>query len=151
VPQSLGLIDELTVAENVGLPRWLAGRLEDGGHGEAGTLLARFDLARHADRLPAELSLGERQRVALARAMVVAPRLLLADEPTAHQDADWAGVVLDDLHRLAGRGSCCLIATHSEELLARADRVLTIRDGELGAVACRRRRDRREETAWSSD
>ena len=133
VPQSLGLIEELTAAENVELPLWLAGRLEDGGQAEVGTLLVRFGLARHADRLPAELSLGERQRVALARAMILTPRLLLADEPTAHQDADWARVVLDTLHWLTGRGSCCLIATHSEEFLTLMDRVLTIRDGELAA------------------
>jgi ABC-type lipoprotein export system ATPase subunit len=135
VPQSLGLIEELSVAENVELPLWLAGRLQRSDHAEVGTLLVRFGLARHADRLPVELSLGERQRAALARAMVLTPRLLLADEPTAHQDADWARVVLDALRWLTRRGSCCLIATHSEEFLTLMDRVLTIRDGELAAVS----------------
>jgi predicted ABC-type transport system involved in lysophospholipase L1 biosynthesis ATPase subunit len=76
VPQDLGLVDELSVAENVELPLWLAGRL-DGGRAEAAELLERLGLARLGDRLPAEVSLGERQRVALARAMVVHPRLLL--------------------------------------------------------------------------
>jgi ABC-type lipoprotein export system ATPase subunit len=135
VPQSLGLIEELTVAENVELPLWLTERLEGRGQAEVGNLLARLGLARHADRLPAELSLGERQRVALARAMVLTPRLLLADEPTAHQAADWARVVLEALHWLAGRGSCCLIATHSEDFLTLMDRVLTIRNGELAAAS----------------
>ena len=77
------------------------------------------------------MSLGERQRAALARAMVAGPRLLLADEPTGHQDADWARAVFEAVRWLAGRGSCCLVATHSQEFLARVDRVLTIRDGEL--------------------
>ena len=135
VPQDLGLVDELTVAENVALPLWLSGRLEE-GQAVAAELLARLGLAAKADRLPAEVSLGERQRAALARAMVTGPRLLLADEPTGHQDADWAGAVFDAVRRLAGAGSCCLVATHSQEFLARVDRVLTLRDGELvGAPA----------------
>ena len=132
VPQDLGLIDELTVAENVELPLWLAGQLEQGRTGAA-DLLGRLGLAGHADRLPAEVSLGERQRVALARALVVRPRLLLADEPTCHQDADWATAVFGALRALAGQGGCCLVATHSEEFLALADRVLTISDGRLPA------------------
>jgi len=130
VPQDLGLIDELTVAENVALPLWLSGRLE-AGQAEATALLERLGLAGYAGRLPAEVSLGERQRVALARAMVTGPRLLLADEPTGHQDADWARAVFEAVRWLAGRGSCCLVATHSQEFLAQVDRVLTIRDGEL--------------------
>lgn len=130
VPQDLGLIDELTVAENVALPLWLSGRLE-AGQAEATALLERLGLAGYAGRLPAEVSLGERQRAALARAMVTGPRLLLADEPTGHQDADWARAVFEAVRWLAGRGSCCLVATHSQEFLARVDRVLTIRDGEL--------------------
>jgi hypothetical protein len=113
----------------VELPLWLAGRL-DGGRAGAAELLERLGLARLSDRLPAEVSLGERQRVALARAMVVHPRLLLADEPTGHQDADWAVAVFD---ALAALGSCCMVATHSDELLARVDRVLTISDGQLPA------------------
>ena len=134
VPQDLGLVDELSVAENVQLPLWLAGRLE-GGRAEAAALLERLGLARHADRLPTEVSLGERQRVALARAMVVAPRLLLADEPTGHQDAEWATAVFDAVRDLAHRGSCCLVASHSDEFLSLADRVLTIADGELPAAS----------------
>jgi hypothetical protein len=59
------------------------------------------------------------------------PPLLLADEPTGHQDADWARSVFEAVRWLAGRGTCCLVATHSQEFLARVDSVLTIRDGEL--------------------
>jgi ABC-type lipoprotein export system ATPase subunit len=133
VPQDLGLIDELTVAENVVLPLWLGGRL-DAGQAGAAALLERLGLAGKADRLPAEVSLGERQRAALARAMVGGPRLLLADEPTGHQDADWAGAVFEAIRWLAGGGSCCLVATHSQEFLARVDRVLAIRDGRLSGA-----------------
>jgi putative ABC transport system ATP-binding protein len=133
VPQDLGLVEELSVAENVQLPLWLAGRLDPGRTGAA-ALLERLGLAHHGDRLPAEVSLGERQRTALARAMVVGPRLLLADEPTGHQDADWAAATLDALRDLAATGSCCLVATHSQALLTGVDRVLTISDGRLPAI-----------------
>jgi ABC-type lipoprotein export system ATPase subunit len=132
VPQDLGLVEELTVAENVELPLWLTGQLEQGRTAVA-DLLGRLGLARHADRLPAEMSLGERQRVALVRAMIVRPRLLLADEPTAHQDADWAAAMLKAVRDLARQGSCCVVATHSQELSAGVDRVLTISDGELAS------------------
>jgi putative ABC transport system ATP-binding protein len=133
VPQDLGLVEELTVAENVELPLWLAGRVERGQ--EAAGLLDRLGLTRNGGRLPAEVSLGERQRVAMARAMVVRPRLLLADEPTGHQDAGWARAVFDAVRDLADQGSCCLVATHSQEFLSLADRVLTITDGELPAAS----------------
>ncbi|HXQ55207.1 MAG TPA: ATP-binding cassette domain-containing protein [Actinomycetes bacterium] len=132
MPQDLGLVGELTAAENVELPLWLTGQLEQGRTAVA-DLLGRLGLARHADRLPAEMSLGERQRVALARAMIVRPRLLLADEPTAHQDADWAAAMLKAVRDLARQGSCCVVATHSQELPAGVDRVLTISDGELAS------------------
>jgi putative ABC transport system ATP-binding protein len=130
VPQDLGLVNELTVAENVELPLWLDGQLEQ-RRNRVADLLGHLGLARHGDRLPAEVSLGERQRVALARAMVVRPRLLLADEPTAHQDADWAAAMLQAVRDLARQGSCCVVATHSQELLAGVDRVVAISDGEL--------------------
>jgi ABC-type lipoprotein export system ATPase subunit len=65
--------------------------------------------------------------------MVVRPRLLLADEPTAHQDADWAAAMLQALRDLARQGSCCVVATHSQELLAVVERVVAISDGQVRA------------------
>jgi ABC-type lipoprotein export system ATPase subunit len=59
---------------------------------------------------------------------------VLADEPTGHQDADWATAVFAAMAALTVEGSCCLVATHSEELLAKVDRVLTIGDGRLPAA-----------------
>ena len=128
VPQSLGLLEELSIEENVSLPLRLEGSLHDGGP-RVGELLERFGLAELAARGPAEVSLGEQQRAALARALVVRPTLLLADEPTGHQDAEWAVGVLRALREAAARGTCCLLATHNAEALPFADRILAIRDG----------------------
>jgi putative ABC transport system ATP-binding protein len=77
------------------------------------------------------VSIGEQQRSALARALVVGPRLLLADEPTGHQDESWARVVFKTLGLMSRKGTTCLLATHNEEAIAIADRVLSIRDGKV--------------------
>lgn len=97
----------------------------------AQALLDDFGLAHLADRLPAQASLGEQQRAAVARALVLDPAVLLADEPTAHQDRWHADRLLDAVADAAGRGSAVLVATHDELAWARADRVLSMRDGRL--------------------
>ena len=61
-------------------------------------------LVAYSERQPGEISLGEQQRVALARAMVVGPRLLLADEPTGHQDEGWAREVFRAFREAAAGG-----------------------------------------------
>jgi putative ABC transport system ATP-binding protein len=130
VPQSLGLIEELSVRENVQLPLRL--RSEGGGQDRAGRvegLLSMFGLAELAERQPWEVSVGEQQRTALARALVLVPRLLLADEPIGHQDEGWGGRVLKAIRLVAERGVSCLVASHNPEAMNVADRVLRIRDG----------------------
>lgn len=59
------------------------------------------------------------------------PRLLLADEPTGHQDAVWGRGVLRTLRRACAQGATCLVATNNEEILQYVDRILAIRDGEI--------------------
>jgi ABC-type lipoprotein export system ATPase subunit len=137
VPQDLGLIEELSIGENVGLPGRLSARPADATGARARALLAGFGLDLLADRSPAEVSLGEQQRAALARALVLSPRLLLADEPTGHQDAGWARVVFRALRLAAREGTSCLVATHNREALKHADRVLGIRDGVVRWLAAR--------------
>jgi putative ABC transport system ATP-binding protein len=61
--------------------------------------------------------------------------VLLADEPTGHQDADWAAELFQAFRWVAGKGTSCLVATHSQEFLKLVDRVATMRDGMLTAVA----------------
>jgi putative ABC transport system ATP-binding protein len=132
LPQTLGLFEELSVRENVELPLRLRPALAE-GQGRATDrvdgLLTLFGLDHLAERLPGEVSIGEQQRSALARALVVAPRLLLADEPTGHQDESWARVVFRTLRLVARRGTTCLLATHNKDAITIADRVLSIRDG----------------------
>jgi putative ABC transport system ATP-binding protein len=128
LPQSLGLLDELTVAENIRLP----GRLgEVPEPDDADDLMTRLGVDHLAERFPDEISLGEQQRVALARAAIVRPRLLLADEPISHQNQGWAEGMMTFLEVLAGAGTACLLATHNEIAFESASRVLELRDGQL--------------------
>ena len=129
VPQGLGLLDELSVRENVELPARLGSPVHD-----VDGVLERLGLGHLADRQPSATSLGEQQRVAVARAVVARPALLLADEPTSNQDAASAMRVLDEVAQLAAGGAGCLIATHSRDAAHRADRVLELRDGRVVAA-----------------
>jgi putative ABC transport system ATP-binding protein len=127
--QFFNLIPTLSVLENVLLPAELSGR--DEGR-RAAELLERVGLADRASSFPDRLSGGEQQRVAIARALVRDPRLVLADEPTGNlDDATGAAVMglLDALTRRAGK--TLLLATHSREVAALADRVVTIDAGRL--------------------
>lgn len=130
VPQALGLVPDLSLLDNVLLPARLRGGARDTA-GRAGRLLADFGLAHLADRYPHQASLGEQQRVAVARALLLQPAVLLADEPTAHQDRGHADVLLDAFCAAAGEGTGVLIATHDEIAWSRADRVLAMRDGRV--------------------
>jgi putative ABC transport system ATP-binding protein len=128
--QFFNLIPTLGVLENVLLPAARA-RQRD-ARPRALELLAAVGLADRAGAFPDRLSGGEQQRVAIARALVRDPRLVLADEPTGNlDDATGASVMalLDAVTRRAGK--TLLLVTHSREVAALADRVLTIEGGRL--------------------
>ncbi len=131
LPQRLGLLDELSVRENVELPLRLSGTLDSAGAERVGELLEWLGLARLADRSPAETSLGEQQRTALARAILPVPRLLLADEPAGHQDRAFGDQVLKTLRAAARRGTACLVATHNRESVRFCDRAVEMVDGRV--------------------
>jgi ABC-type lipoprotein export system ATPase subunit len=132
VPQALGLLDDLSVRENVALPVRLGLGRRRAAEGRTEELLGLFGLAELADRPPSETSLGQQQRAAVARALVLTPQLVLADEPSAHQDAAWVHDVFAALRQVVhDRGAACLVATHDPDALRFADRVLHLADGQL--------------------
>ena len=97
LPQRLGLPGELSVAENVNLPRWVRGLPE------RAELLDAFDLVHLAGNLTGQASRGEQQRVAIARAAALGPAVIVLDEPTSHQDEAHADLVAAPAAR-AGAG-----------------------------------------------
>lgn len=130
LPQALGLLEELTIEENVGLPLRLGG-----GPGlEVDPLLERLGLIHLARRHPSEVSLGEQQRAALARAVVLQPAVLLADEPISHQNEAWGRESLAVIADLASMGSAVVLATHHPSALGVATRAVEVRDGCLHPV-----------------
>ncbi len=123
--QFFNLIETLSVAENVRLALELAGKVD-----EFSGYLPRFaalGLGDLVDRFPAELSGGEQQRVAVLRALAHAPALVLADEPTGNLDQNNSERVAELLwQQVQEQNAGLLVATHSEAIARRADRVLEI-------------------------
>jgi putative ABC transport system ATP-binding protein len=128
--QSYQLIPYLTAIENVALPLRLLRKPD--AMIQAGQWLQRFNLAGRGSHLPSQLSGGERQRVAIARALIHQPTLVLADEPTGSLDVKTGAQVLEVLFStLQQAHQTTLLVTHSEEVAARCDRILTLQQGRL--------------------
>lgn len=130
--QSFHLIPTMTALENVATPLELAGDAD--AFEKAAEELAAVGLADRLDHYPAQMSGGEQQRVALARAAAPRPEILLADEPTGNLDGTNGVAIMDMLFGLRDRfGSTLVLVTHDNDLAARCDRVLHLRDGKLEA------------------
>ena len=127
LPQRLGLVEELSVAENVGWPCRLA------GVPVPGELLGALALDAVAVRPVHQTSLGEQQRTGLARALATCPRVAVLDEPTGHQDDANVDRVLEALASAARGGTALVVATHDERVIDVADRVVRLRDGRVQA------------------
>ncbi len=132
--QSFGLVPILSAAENVGVPMRLA-RVDSAKREQRVALLLELvGLGAHAAQRPYELSGGQQQRVAVARALANDPRLLIADEPTGQLDSETGRSIMDLLRAVVrDRGMTAVVATHDGALLDRADRVITLRDGQIAA------------------
>jgi ABC-type lipoprotein export system ATPase subunit len=129
--QAFPLMDELTAIENVELSALLAGRSPRAARRRAEELLEQVGLADRASFLPSALSGGQRQRVAVARALSNEPLVVLADEPTGNLDSAATLDVLQLFESLHDRGQTLVVVTHDARIAATADRMITMRDGEL--------------------
>jgi putative ABC transport system ATP-binding protein len=130
--QSFQLLGNLTALENVMLPLELQGRHD--ARRAATEMLQRVGLAERLNHYPKVLSGGEQQRVALARAFVVAPAVLLADEPTGSLDFATGEKVMElmfDLNR--ERGTTLVLVTHDKGIAERCDRQIRIEAGRVAA------------------
>lgn len=129
--QSFHLVTYLTVMENVMLPLSIikAGRKEKREMAESA--LACVGLQDKGDRLPSQISGGEKERVAIARAIVNNPPILLADEPTGNLDTQTTREIMELLCRLNSNGMTIMMVTHSPECAGYAERLLRISDGRI--------------------
>ena len=111
LPQKLHLSESLTVRGNLQLVFFAAGMFEDAS--KIDTALLALGVRELAERRPSELSGGQAQRVALARAILLSPKIILADEPTASLDDDAASQAMALLLQAAQRcGASLVVATH---------------------------------------
>ncbi|WP_034460001.1 putative ABC transporter ATP-binding protein YbbA [Buttiauxella noackiae] len=130
--QSFMLVPTLNALENVELPALLRGENDSSSRAQAKALLEQLGLGKRLDHLPAQLSGGEQQRVALARAFNGRPGVLFADEPTGNLDRHTGDRIADLLFSLNRDFATTLIlVTHDEQLAARCDRRLRLREGQL--------------------
>jgi ABC-type lipoprotein export system ATPase subunit len=128
--QFFQLLPSLSALENVELPLLLAGAKNTVA--TARERLAWVGLEEKANSLPWQLSGGQMQRVAIARALVNNPAILVADEPTGNLDTASGDIVLKLIRRAADEfGAAVVMATHSAEAAAIADREVRMRDGQL--------------------
>ncbi len=114
--QHHGLIEKLTVWENLILPLIPRGLAWADIQTQARRQIGAHDLAPHSHSRVQNLSGGQRQRVALARAMMGGPRFLLADEPTAFQDDVHATAMIDHFQHVAEQGATVVICSHDPRL-----------------------------------
>ena len=129
--QVFNLIGQLSVLENVVLPLKYANVLDCRAVNRAKEALSRVGLSHRLSHLPSQLSGGEKQRVAIARALVIGPSLLLADEPTGNLDSKTSSTILELFEALHQEGHTIIVVTHDENVASRADRVITIHDGNI--------------------
>ena len=94
-------------------------------------LMGRLQIDHLADRYPSQTSGGEQQRTAIARALRLLPPLIIADEPTGHQDRARVRIVLDTMKEYARTGRAVVIASHDDDVLAAADTLIRMQDGRL--------------------
>ncbi|MDP9024394.1 MAG: ABC transporter ATP-binding protein [Candidatus Eremiobacteraeota bacterium] len=133
--QFFNLLPTLSIRDNVALPLVLrrAGVAEIDERVDR--TLRAVGISEKSSSLPGSISGGQLQRAAIARAIVHEPAILLADEPTGNLDSRNGDMVLDLLRALADGGQAILMATHSADAAARADRRVHMRDGRIEAIS----------------
>lgn len=134
--QQYHLIPELTVRDNVLIPLYPESLSTSDMLHRAEEALSAVSLAPLAGRKVRHLSGGEQQRVAIARALVNHPKVLIADEPTAHLDSRLSSDLLDRFATLKQAGLTLVIATHDPQVCNRPmiDRIIHMHDGRIEGI-----------------
>lgn len=125
--QMYNLIPNLTVRENIELGAYLSDNPLD-----IDELMATLGIIDQADKLPSQLSGGQQQRTSIGRAIVKNPNILLCDEPTGALDYNTSKEILKLLEDVNQKyGNTVIMVTHNDAIKNMADRVFTLRDGEI--------------------
>ena len=130
--QAYNLLPNLTATENVALPLMFRGVPKEERDRAARAMLRRVGLPNRLDHFPNQMSGGQQQRVGIARAFIARPEVVFADEPTGNLDSRTTVEVMEMICGFARRyRQTIILVSHDPEMAAYADRIVTLRDGEI--------------------
>ena len=129
--QTFNLQARRNALENVMLPLRFSNIEKKEAKVRAKEMLDKVGLGERAEHRPSELSGGQRQRVAIARALINQPEIILADEPTGNLDSKTTNEIMSLFTDLHNQGQTLVIVTHEDEIAEYAQRVVTLKDGEI--------------------
>jgi putative ABC transport system ATP-binding protein len=129
--QDHNLIPNLSLLENILVAGYLSTESRKIIFGRALALLKDLEIASFMNRLPSQVSGGERQRCAIARALINKPAILFADEPTGNLNSASSGKALECLKSLNSEGQTVIMVTHDLKTACAGDRILFLKDGQL--------------------
>jgi putative ABC transport system ATP-binding protein len=132
--QSINLVPDLTLFENIALPGYINGLKKSEVKKKAVSLMESLEIEKLKDRLPSQTSGGQQQRAAIARALINSPDMIFADEPTGSLNYEQGVSVLNILTDLNRRGQSVVMVTHDIKAACRADRLINIRDGKIDGI-----------------
>jgi ABC transporter, ATP-binding protein len=130
VPQSLGTLPNLTIAENVELPFHIY-KKQDSARERALMLLDKMHILELKDEFPRSLSGGELKRVLLARALMNEPKLIITDELTSDLDSATTKDIMKILYDIHESGTTLIMVTHDDDIIRDKDRVIHMEAGKL--------------------
>lgn len=129
--QDFNLLDTFSVQDNIFLPLVLSGKKYEEMHLRLTPIAQKLGITDILQKVPYEISGGQKQRTAIARAIITNPQLILADEPTGALDSRSAGQIMDIFSGLNREGQTILMVTHSIQAASKANRILFIADGQV--------------------
>ena len=129
--QGINLVSNLTLKENVIVPGYLANKSKDIINKRATILLEKMEIMDQVDKLPSQVSGGQKQRAAIARAMINNPDILFADEPTGALNSSSGNAVLKLIKSFNEEGQTIVMVTHDIKSASYANRVVFLKDGRI--------------------
>lgn len=129
--QSINLLYDLTIKENITYCGYLSNRNKKEVNKRTDELLERLDIKDIENKYPSEISGGQQQRVAIARALINSPKVIFGDEPTGALNSSTGAKVLDILTELNEEGQSIVMVTHDLKAASRASRLVYLKDGRI--------------------